>query len=329
MIRRVGRRATSVRLAALFFVVGGFSWPGSVEGQTPGDLTSRCVAAGGDLGACRDGEIAARAVAAQAGLLTGWGSEIAGSASTLGRKLGSTPRMAFSLRAGGMSMGMPDLFDEGSGPAPDVAFLVPALQGGVALGILDGFSPMATVGGVLSLDLFGSVSVVMPPSSQGFEGSATGGSVGVRVGVLRESFTLPGVSVSLSRRFVGGLGLGDTGIGDRTALDVSPSVNALRVTVGKDLFGVGVLAGWGRDDVDADAELSVADAGGNVARTSGATESARNVYFGGVAMNFLLLQLSLEGGWAGGLADLPLAGGGRFDPTAGSAFGSLSARFTP
>ena len=125
------------------------------------------------------------------------------------------------------------------------------------------------------------------------------------------------------------MGVGDTGTGDPVAVDVAPSVNALRVTVGKDLFGVGVLAGWGRDDVGSDAELSVADPGGNVDTVSGSTDAARNLYFGGLAMNFLLLQLSVEGGWAGGFADLPLGGGGAFDPTGGSAFASLSARFTP
>jgi hypothetical protein len=303
--------------------------PALLDAQAPGDLTAVCVAAGADLEACATGEVAARALAGQMGLLSGWGSEVAGSASTLGRKIGNTPRLSFSLRAGGMSMGLPDLFDEGTGPAPEASFLVPALQGGLAFGVLDGFSPMSTVGGVLSLDLFGSLAVVMPPASEGFDGSTTGGSVGVRLGLIRESFTLPGVSVSLSRRFVGVVGVGNTEIGDRTAVDVEPSVTSLRVTLGKDLFGLGVLAGWGRDEIDSDAVLAVADSGGDVATVSGRTHAARNLLFGGLAMSFLLLQLSLEGGWAGGVADVPAGLVGRFDPAHGSPFGALSARFTP
>ena len=329
MTRTGSRGGAAVWMVGLALVAWTLAGSAPIDAQTGGDLRSRCVAAGGDPDDCVDGAVAARALAGQVGLLSGWGSEIAGSSSTLGRKIGNTPRLSFSVRAGGMSVGLPDLFDEGTGPAPEVSFLVPALQAGIAMGILDGFSPMPTVGGVLSLDVFGSLAVVMPPSSQGFRGSTTAGSVGARVGLVRESFTLPGVTFSASRRFVGGVGLGDTALGDRTSVDVEPSVTSLRLTVGKDLFGVGVLVGWGRDSGDADATLAVADAGGSVSRASGSVDATRNLYFGGLAMNFLLLQLSLEGGWAGGYGDVASAGASAFDPTGGSPFGSLSVRFTP
>ena len=328
VLPRRRRAARPARLAALVAAVLALGVPG-VRAQTAADLAQQCTAAGGASGPCLDGAVAARALSAQLGLLSGWGSEVAGSASTLGRKIGNTPRLSFSVRAGGMSVGLPDLFDEGTGPAPDASFLVPALQAGIGVGVLDGFSPMATVGGVLSLDVFGSLGVVMPPSSQGFHGSVTSGSVGARVGLLRESFTLPGVSFSASRRFVGGAGLGDTELGDRTALEVDPSVTSLRLTVGKDLFGIGVLAGWGRDDGDADVVLSVSDGGAGVITVSDPVEADRNLYFGGLAMNFLLLQVSLEGGWAEGFPAVPGPGASGFDAARGSAFGSLSVRFTP
>lgn len=297
--------------------------------QAPGELAARCALDGGDLDRCANAEVAARALLGQAGLLAGLGSEVAGSSSTLGTKLGSSPRLSASLRVGGMSVGLPDLFDEGLGTAADASFFVPSVHAGLGLGVFDGFSPMATVGGVLSLDVFGSAAFVMPPSSEGFQGSATGASLGARLGLLRESFTLPGVTVSASRRFGGEVVLGSTEMGDPASVTVDPGVTSVRVTVGKDLMGFGVLAGWGWDDASTDAVLAVAGVGPEPATVTGPVDVSRSLYFGGLSMNFLLLQLSLEGGWAEGYSDLPGGSPSSFDPEHGSAFGSLALRFTP
>lgn len=313
-------------VAALVWASGGL---GRLSAQTPEQVRDGCVDFGGSVRRCTDAALSARAIAGQFGLLSGWGSEIPGSASTLGRKLGNRPRLSMSLRAGGMAMGLPDLFDEGTGAAPDVSFLVPALGLQAALGLLDGFSPMSTVGGVLSLDLLGSLGMVMPPSSQGFGGNVTSASLGARVGLLRESFTLPGVSVSLSRRFIGASELGNTDIGDPTALDVDPALTSVRATVGKDLVGVGLLAGIGWDIGSADVVVEVAGAGPTPARVTSSIDIDRRLFFAGASLTFVLLQLSIEGGWAEGAPALPGATGSVFDPTAGSAFGSLALRFTP
>lgn len=301
----------------------------STAAQEPGELAARCALGGGDPDRCANAEVAARALVGQMGLLAGLGSEVPGSSSTLGTKLGSSPRLSASLRVGGTSVGLPDLFDEGLGAAGDVSFLVPSVHAGLALGLFDGFSPMATVGGVLSLDVFGSVAVVMPPSSEGFEGSATGATLGARLGVLRESFTLPGVTVSASRRFGGEVELGSTEFGDPASVTVDPAVTSVRLTVGKDLLGVGVLAGWGWDDASTDAVLAVAGVGPEPVTVTGAVDVSRSLYFGGLSMNFLLLQLSLEGGWAEGYPDLPGGSPSSFDPERGSAFASVALRFTP
>lgn len=297
--------------------------------QTPGQIRSQCVDLGGDLNRCTDVAVGARALTGQGSLLVGGGSEIAGSSSTLGRRIGNRPRLTAAFRAGGMALGMPDIFDQGSGPAPDVSFLVPSLNLTVAAGLLDGFSPLATVGGVLSLDAFGSVGLVMPPSSQGFEGNVTGVSLGARVGLLRESFTLPGVSVSVARRFVGPVRMGDTGLGDPARIDVDPDVTSIRATVGKDLFGIGLLAGVGWEDASADAVVEVPGPNAEPVRVSSSVDADRTLYFAGAALNFLLLQLSVEGGWAEGYSPVQGEAGSTFDPEGGSPFGSISLRFTP
>jgi len=328
--RREGLRRR-VRHAALSLaaVVGPMAWFLPAEAQTPGQVAGSCVQAGGDLNRCVDVAVAARALTGDLVLLSGWGSEVPGSASTLGRKIGNTPRLATSLRLGTGSIGLPDIFDQGTGAAPDVAFLVPAASFAVALGVLDGFSPMPTVGGVLSLDLVGSVAVVMPPSAQGFHGRGTAASVGARVGILRESFTLPGVTVSAVRRFISGSALGRIDLGDPAALEVDPAVTSVRATVGKDLFGVGVLAGVGWDDASAETLVAVTRMSGEPAQVRSRMDADRRLYFGGLAMNFLLLQLSLEGGWAQGYAAVPGGAGSSFDSGRNTPFASLSLRFTP
>lgn len=226
-------------------------------------------------------------------------------------------------------MALPDIFDQGTGPASDVSFLVPSVQLTLAAGVLDGFSPMGTVGGVFSLDLFGSFGVTMPPSSQGFQGSSTSASLGARVGLLRESFTLPGVSVSVSHRFVGTTAMGDVALGDPASIELDPSATSVRATVGKDIFGVGVLAGVGWDHARSDAILRLQGIDPDPISIATTLDARRRLYFGAASLNFLLLQLSLEGGWAEGYPAVPGGAGSTFDAAAGSPFGSLSLRFTP
>jgi len=326
-MKRARWSATGLAAVALLTVVA--RAPESLKAQSAADLRDDCAAMGGGLDRCTDVAVAARALTGVTGLLAGAGSDVPGSSSTLGTRIGSRPRFSTSLRAGAAWVGLPDIFDESLGAASDVSFLVPALQLGVAAGVLDGFSPMATVGGVLSLDVFGAVGLVMPPSSEGFEGSSTNVSVGARIGVLRESFTLPGVSVSVAHRFQGATRIGDTGLGDPAHIEVRPSTSSVRATIGKDLFGVGVLAGIGWDRASSDATVEVLGIGPAPVRVASPLDARRRLYFGGAALNFLLLQLALEGGWAAGYASLPGTAGASFDPTGGSPFGSLALRFTP
>jgi hypothetical protein len=304
--------------------------PAGTAAQTPGEIRDRCVGEfGGGIDRCTDVAVGARALTGSTTLLAGWGSEVPGSASTLGTKIRSRPRWSSAVRAGAMSVGLPDIFDQGTGSASDVSFMVPSVQVALAAGVLDGFSPMPTVGGVFALDLFGSFSVTMPPSAQGFRGSGTSASLGARVGLLRESFTLPGVSVAVSHRFVGTTAMGDVALGDPASIELDPSVTSVRATLGKDLFGVGVLAGVGWDHASSDAILQLQGVDPDPIRIATPLDARRRLYFGAASLNFLLLQLSLEGGWAEGYPAVPGGAGSTFDAAAGSPFGGLSLRFTP
>jgi hypothetical protein len=312
-------------LAATALVLGA----GAAQAQSVEDLAQRCVTAGAGATRCAELAVAARALQGGAGILAGLGSEVSGSAGTLGRRLGTTPRIAGGARAAFAHVALPDLADPGTEPSREASFVVPAVHAGVAVGVFDGFSLLPTVGGILSVDLLGQTSVTFFPSAEGFDGRSTAWSFGARVGVLRESFTLPGVSVSVSRRSLGTIRFGDaTGPGGGE-VEVDPAVTAIRATVGKDLLSVGVLAGMGWERYSGSATIRAAGAGaGPVEVIESDFRNRRTMVFVGAAMNFLVLQLSAEAGVARGFDAVTGYRGTPFDATGSTVYGSLAFRLT-
>jgi hypothetical protein len=299
-----------------------------VRAQNVESLATQCAGSGGTVAQCTELAITARSLQGHVGLMAGLGSEIAGSAGTLGRRLGTTPHIAGNLRVAFADVSLPDLYDTGSDLPRKTTFVIPSMQAGVGVGLFDGFSVLPTVGGILSLDLFASGSVLFLPSGEGFQGGAGALTLGGRLGIFRESFTLPGVALSVSRRSLGSVRLGDA-TGPWGSVELAPRVTSLRVTVGKDLLGVGVLAGAGRDWYGGRATIQVREEGGNVVSASdGDYGHARSVVFGGASLNFLILQVSSEVGWAHGFSAVPGQDGSVFDPTAGTLYGSLAFRLT-
>ena len=277
---------------------------------------------------CLEGAIASQALLGHTGLLAGLGSDVSGSPTTLGRRIGSTPRIALSMRAGGLSARLPDLTDRQNVPAKEAEFFLPTLHGSVALGVFDGLRLMPTVGGFLSVDLLAQTSMVFLPTGQGFHGRVGSFSLGARVGILRESFTLPGITLSASRRLLGVVRLGSVPLGDPTDVKIDPATTSYRLVLGKDLFVVGLLLGVGWDVYSTDARIRVADGSGGIVATEAPLRATRPLFFGGTSLNLLILQLSAEAGWAKGLSAPSGYSGAAFDPTRGSLFGSLAARLT-
>jgi hypothetical protein len=293
-----------------------------LAGQTPDALAEACVGQGGSAAACAASATAGQALQGHLGLLGGLGSEVSGTATTLGTRIEGGPRFALAARMGGVDMDLPDLA-RGSGSGGDGA-LAWAIHGDLTLGLFDGFQLMPTVGGFLSIDAFGRAAFLFLPSSLGFDGNTSAYTAGVRVGVFREGFTIPGVSVSVSRRFVGAVDLG--GADEATSVRVDPTVTSYRATVGKDLFAVEWLAGMGWEDYGGDVRVTVPDGlGGSVAATEEVT-SSRRIYFASASMTFsIILNVALEAGWAEGFGPVA-AYDGSFDPSSGTPFGSLSMR---
>jgi hypothetical protein len=313
----MGSRSAACALATVLCL------PAGLLGQSAETLSSTCATAGGDVATCAAAAVAAQAVVGHIGLLAGQGSELPGEGSTLGRRLGGMPRIAAWVRGGAQPVGVPDpASPNGSGEA---SAWTPNLQAGLGLGVFDGFHLMPTVGGFLSLDVFGQASFLFLSDASGFDGRESVYSVGARVGILQESFTLPGVSVSASRRFAGEARLGDSAAGDPMEVLVDPAVTSIRATVSKDLFAFGVLAGLGWDDFSADTGLRVTDGATGVVPVSGSLDGTRRVYFGSITKQLgILAWVTVEGGWADGLDPVSGYTGTGHGPEKGSMFGSLT-----
>lgn len=298
---------------------------GPLRAQTPQAHAMACTAAGGPTEPCARAAVTSRALMGQVGLLVGSGAEIPGTASTLGTRVGGGPRLSFFARGAAVGISLPD---PAVSPLADVTFPATALQAGAAVGLFDGFRIMPTVGGFLSTDVFAQGAFIFLPTAEGFGGNTQSLTTGLRVGILREGFTVPGISLSVARRFPGAV---DFGLADEAnpTVTVDPGVTSLRLVVGKDLYAVEVMGGVGWDEYSGgDAVTRVADGVGPVVITEGEMSGSRRLYFGSASMTFgIVLSLSVQAGWAEGFDPVP-GYTGSFDPTGGTLFGWFSARLT-
>jgi hypothetical protein len=315
-------------VGAVVALFAAFALPAGAAAQQDVDALA-ALCAGGDAGLdapCLEGALAAQSAHAGVGLLAAGGAQIPGGASTLGRRFGGMPRFSLSLRGTLVRADLADIRDGGA--ADGRSFLGIGTQGSLALGLLDGFSLLPTVGGVLSLDAFATAGVLALPGGRGFDRNPLTWGLGANLGLLRESFTLPGITVSAVRRSIGGIRVGERAAGDAVEVHVDPSVTSLRGVVGKDLLAVGVLAGVGWDRYQSDGTLTASGPGGSTGQAAlDGLRSDRTLYFGGISLNLLLLQFSVEGGWASGFegAQRPA---GRYDPGSGTPFFALAGRLT-
>jgi hypothetical protein len=200
-----------------------------------------------------------------------------------------------------------------------------SLHGQLTVGVFDGFSPAPTVGGVFSLDLLATAGVAFLPDSKGFGGNPGVWGYGARIGILRESFTLPGVTFSAAQHRGGGVDYGSGAV--EVNLD-GVVTTSLRLAVGKELMVGGLLVGAGWDRYASDVEMRWNDAPSPVATTSlDGFESSRLLFFGGWSRTFLVAQIAAEAGWARGFSrddELFRA----VNSGAGTLFGTLSFRVT-
>lgn len=275
---------------------------------------------------CAQLELVGRAALGGVGLAQAGPGSLVGSASTLGRRFGRTPRVALSIRGGATRFPWPDL---AAAPVASRTATVGSLHGSVVVGLFDGFSPQPTVGGVLGLDLLATGDWVFLPDGDGFEGSGAAWGYGVRLGVIRESFSLPGITLSATRRHGGDIEVSPLSIDSGVELR-GPVTTSLRGEIGKEFWGVGFLVGAGWDRYEADAAVAFPTSPGSLTVDRpiwNDFDAERALFFGGLSRTFVVWQLSAEFGWAegvgGGLPEFPA-----YDAGEGTLFGTLALRLT-
>jgi hypothetical protein len=298
----------------------------------------------------------------QLGILLAGGNPTLGTASTGGLRLGFLPRVSATGKVNLVFVRLPDILADGGGAIGQrlnrtVGIPAPALAATASLGVFPGVDVLPMVGGIGSIDLLGSATW-LPLRVAGIEGVGTGTSSGsfgggVRVGILRESFLVPGASVSLMYRRLGRVEYGDVcptpaqsqsrpaaagtleygscaGGGDPGEFAFDLSNWSTRVAVGKRLLGFGLTGGLGYDRFSSDVAFGFREPSEDFyARLRDANlRTGRMSAFVNGSFTALLATLAVEGGWMQGGDAL---GGfnttaSDFDPGRGTYFGSLGVR---
>ena len=288
-------------------------------------LEAGCVGAAGAGRsiACARVADAAALVIGRVGLAAAGGNPAPGTASTLGHRTPGTPRLALAGRFTFVPVEMPAIRGTSTGVA---TFVATAWSVEGVIGVTQGFAILPTAGGFGAIDLFGGGGVVHLPIGEGFRGRKPGTwTLGARLGILRESFTAPGVTLSGQYRRIGQWNFGDVRLvtGESFVRAETASMWSTRAVIGKRVAPVALTVGAGRDYVDATVVMRVRSGTVPVEARVDAFRDTRNVLFANAAWTFVVLTFSAEAGWQSGLDD---AGAGA--PGGGALWGSLAARLT-
>jgi hypothetical protein len=293
----------------------------------------------------------------QLGILIAGGNPTLGTASTGGVRLGFLPRVSVTGRVNVVAARLPDIRDVADDGTVTRQFRVPApaVGGNVSLGLTQGVGLAPMLGGFGAVDLLGSVAV-LPLGLLGddFGDNAFSWGGGVRVGLLRESFVTPGVSVSLMYRNLGTVRFGEvcpgtetqdptdanrricTQPGDLGEIAFGLANWSTRAAVSKRLLGLGATAGLGYDRFTTDADLAFRVPQGvfgadprHYRFDDVRVRNDRWSAFANLSYTLLVGSLVAEAGWMQGAA--PIQGfpaRSDFDAREGTWFGSVGARLS-
>lgn len=270
---------------------------------------------------------ATRAIQERVGIALWGGNPVPGTASTLGMRIGSTPRVSVSARVGLVPVELPPLLDRRPAASDQSERArITAFAAQATMGIFQGWSPLPTVGGVLSVDVLARLSAARLPGGAGFDdGAALGWAAGVRVGALRESFTMPGVSLTTSYGRSSSVAFGDPQ-GQATDGFSRGSISDLNATLAasRRISALRLTAGVAVDRYSSDAVIGYHDqATMSLVTDRGRVTTDRRSWFGNVSWTTLIFHGSAELGWQEIPAPADLPAGVIVDPAgwwAGIAF---------
>ena len=179
--------------------------------------------------------------------------------------LGGLPHFSFTIRANGTRVVTPDLDYSGVGRtvAADDEIVAPAPLLEAAVGVFRGIRV-----GNLAVDVLGSAQllptdqiddVTVDPDATTVGGVSLSFGYGARVTVLGGAGSAPAVSVSVMRRTLPRVDVGNVPDGDRFAFGTDLTSTAMRLVVGKTFGPLTLAAGYGRDKYTGDAEIFYRD----------------------------------------------------------------------
>jgi hypothetical protein len=257
---------------------------------------------------CEWGALTAHALQSGLGTLMASGGVIPSSPSTAGTRFGGSPRWILDGGVGGAVFRHPDLSQGATPTSSSVRRAVAAPRVTVVRGVFDGLSLAPGVGGIGAVDVVADVRALPVPGLDGDEARTYAFGGGARLGVLRESFILPGITLSAMYRQGGRMAYGVPSA-ERPRVEVAPKVASVGAMVGKDLLFVGVSAGVQRDWIQGDARVAVAgassDPDGLVWSQGTELNIERTTWVVGANWTFIIAQFAVQLGWAGA-PDAPL-----------------------
>lgn len=298
--------AALIRVAGLLALVAGLLAPAPAAAQVAA-LTRQCSAIPTVDGQAYCDRVALAVVAVQPRvvLAAAGGNPVAGTGSTVGLRTGSSPRVSLVARASGVVAETPRILDQAA--TGDRRFFLPGLGLDATVGLLEGLTLAPTVGGVLSLDALAGMALVPLPGDFLERGNLSW-ALGGRLGLLRESFTLPGVSVSLMYRRLGRVTFGDPRLVTSDGFfQGGLSALSLRAAASKHIYVVDVTAGLGLDRVHSDTRFGSTVFSVPYTYTVNGLETDRRCAFIDVGWTNLIWQVVGEVGWQVGPGALPAA----------------------
>jgi hypothetical protein len=277
------------------------------EGLDP-DLTARCVAespTADELALCADAIAAIQLAQPELGLAAAGGNPVLGTASPIGTKFRFIPRVYFGGRMNFAWGQIPDVIGYPDDPGQPIAvrdFSIFSPQLDLSVGLFDGFKLGSTLGGLASVELLGSLGPLVLPSGEGFRNDVTAAGLGARIGILRESFTAPGLSVSGEYQWTGRIQYGDVAAGSDAQFGIDLNVTSFRAAISKSFVSIALALTLGWDHYQSDVDLTVTDSGGQLVPIipSSARESLgaeRWSAFVDVSYIVLFLNIVAEVGW--------------------------------
>ncbi|MGH7447343.1 MAG: hypothetical protein ACRELT_07270 [Longimicrobiales bacterium] len=260
-------------------------------------MREQCAtAAAGTVEFCESLSDAAHTLPARLALAAAGGNPVSGTASTLGMRVPGSPRWSIALRSTIARASLPPIGDDRA-----ITPTLWSVAADLGVGLFDGFNLLPTMGGFGSIDVLASAGLLNAPEDDGFDRSSPlTWAVGTRLGIVRESFTAPGISVSAMYRSLPDIAYGDTTTGPYFE-NASQSVISVRGTVGKRVLGIGFTGGVGYDRVGSDLRATYTEPGLMLPRRVSVAESdltfSRTSFFGNVSYTLLILNLGAELGW--------------------------------